>query len=109
MKLDEITLERVRLAYSRTGLVPSSGFRGGQYACALYALAQELGLPGLIAVLPNYSQRNGFIDGFEGVSPGTSPSQDIADYEEAYQRGREIAIGLKVAQRWQKVQEDETH
>jgi len=92
MKLSEITLERVKEAYTKTGLKPANGI--GRYkpgcACALEALAMDIWAdkarwPGAIE---GEVEMKSFYAGFDGLHLFYGINL------EAYYLGKSIAKGL---------------
>jgi len=92
MKLEEITVERVKESYEKTGLKPGK-FKTPSYACALQTLAEELlgGKRYWYDVLRDNST-NAFTHGFDFPE---SACKKYTDKElEAFLKGQEIAKAL---------------
>lgn len=102
MKLSEITLERVKEAYAKTDLIPAQGSVHDQpsEACALQALAAAEGKDicdwGRVIDDDTIDNRinTSFWRGFDGRDKFHGLEGWVDTDEEAFNLGRNIAIGL---------------
>lgn len=102
MKIEEITLERVKEAYELTGLKPARfTIIDKNRGCALQALARVAGRVGLLTQWSEiiteddsaHSSMWGFVNGFDGATH-YSKGYDEERYSKAYELGRYIAQEL---------------
>ena len=103
MEISEITLERVKLSYQRTGLIPANGLVALEktgYACALATLAEELGLTHWDKVLPTQAETRQFYLGFDAheFEEYSNSNKTIKQQLVMYRQARDIAIGLGLIQ-----------
>ena len=106
MKLEEITLERVKKAYETTGTTPAK-FKEGNYkkekkVCALEVLALEQNLldihgnPNWVIILDDVFKSLYFAWGFDGrnFSDSILTATNYIDNSEEYKKGRQLAKDL---------------
>lgn len=94
LELSEITIERVKLAYKRTGLKPgkfasrySEHLFPGNRCCPLEALAKDLGLPHFRLVLKSPQEQSLFAYGYDGGCSLDKPAANL---------GNTIALALGI-------------